>query len=94
MPTHFLATWHHEDPHDPIRLYEEVGDDRMELRKVEEFRDGRLVRADPIGDGPTSLSWVPVPNLAEIESQAEFTVQVLTLAQFDEVWERATDSII
>jgi len=93
MPSHFVATWHHEDPDDPIRIYEEIGDDRMELRKVEEFRDGRLIRADSINDGPTSLSWVPVPDIVEIEDQAEFTVEVLTDAMFDEVWRRAVDSI-
>lgn len=50
VPTHFVAHWQHTEPDDPIRIHEEVADDRTELRKAEEFRDERLVRAYSITD--------------------------------------------
>jgi hypothetical protein len=93
VPTHFVAHWQHDNEDDPVRIFEEVDDDRFETRKVEEFRDGRLVRADSGTDAATSLSWEPLPDMVEIEDQAEFTVELLTRAQFEAVWNRAADSI-
>jgi hypothetical protein len=90
VPTHFIIHWHHSAPDDPIRIFEEVDDDRTELRKVEEFRDGRLVRVDSVTDAATSLSWEPIPDIVEIEDQSEFAVELLTVEQFEEVWARAS----
>ena len=60
--TYFLANWQHDDPGDPIRIYEEVSDKRYELRKIEEFADGRLIRSDRVApELATSLSWEPLP---------------------------------
>ncbi len=39
MPSYFVCEWHHDLPDEPVLFYEEQGDDRMELRRVEEFRD-------------------------------------------------------
>jgi uncharacterized protein DUF6881 len=39
--THFQIRWDHDDPDDPLTIYEELSDERYELRKVEEFADGR-----------------------------------------------------
>jgi hypothetical protein len=92
VPSHFVAHWHHNAPDDPIRLYEELADDRTELRKVEELRDGRLIRADSVTDAATSLSWEPIPDLAEIRRQPEFTVELLGADDFEAVWARAEDA--
>jgi hypothetical protein len=91
VPSHFVAHWHHDASDDPIRIYEEVTDDPFELRKVEEFRYGRLLRADSITDAVTSLSWEPIPELAEIASQPEFSVEEITPEAFETVWKRAKD---
>jgi hypothetical protein len=90
--SHFACRWDHDFPEEPIHLYEEIDEARMEVRKVEEFRDGRLVRADSINDGPTSLSWEPVPPLADIDAQIEFTIEPLTADQFAAVWAKASDA--
>ncbi|WP_157749536.1 hypothetical protein [Jatrophihabitans sp. GAS493] len=94
MPVHFIAHWHHDDPNDPIRIYEEVGDDRTELRKVEEFRDGTLARADSINDGPTSLTWEPMPDIVEIEDQPDFSVELISAEQFEATWTQASDPVL
>jgi len=90
--SHFACRWDHDLLDEPIRVYEEIDERRMEVRKVEEYRDGRLVRADTVNDTRTSLSWEPLPGVAEIESQAEFSVEPLTAEQFDAVWTKATDA--
>ena len=92
MPSHFLAHWHHDLGDEPIRLYEELDDDRKELRKIEEFGDGRLVRTDSFNDFLPSLSSHSVPDLAEIEADPEFSVEPMTLEAFEEVWARASDA--
>jgi hypothetical protein len=92
MPTHFVAHWHHDNPDDPVRIFEEVADDRAELRKVEKFRDGRLVRADSVTNATTSLSWGRFPTYPRSRTSPESAVELLTLDQFEDVWERAVDS--
>lgn len=93
MVTHFQVRWDHDDPDDPVRIYEELSDERYELRKVEEFADGRLIRSDRINpDLATSLSWEPVPATGEIAAQEEFTVEPLTAEAFESVWTRASDA--
>ena len=49
--THFQVRWDHDDPDDPVALYEELSDERYELRKVEEFADGhpRMGEGGPTG---------------------------------------------
>ena len=87
--THFQVRWHHDHPDDPVRIYEELSDERYELRKVEEFADGRLIRSDRIdSDLTASLSWEPVPAIEEIAAQEEFTVEPLTDEAFESAWAR------
>lgn len=92
MPTHFIAHWHHDESDDPVRIYEEVAEDRTELRKVEEFRDGRFVRANSVTEAATSLSWEPIPTFNDIASQPEFSVEAITAEAFEAVWLRAEDA--
>ncbi len=93
MPTYFAARWHHEDDQDPVLLFEELDDQRYEMRKVHEFRDGRLERTDRIAlELKTSLSYVPLPTEAEIDAQPEFTLLPLTAEAFDDAWRRASDA--
>lgn len=90
--SHFACHWHHDVPEEPIRLYEEVDEAQIEVRKVHEYRDGRLVRTDTVNDSDTSLSWEPLPPLGEIAAQAEFTVEPLTATEFQDIWDRAADA--
>jgi hypothetical protein len=65
--THFQVRWHHDDLEDSVRIYEDLSDERHELREAEGFADGRLIRSDRIyPDFATSLSWELVPPEAEI----------------------------
>lgn len=62
---------------------------RYEVRKVHDFADGRLERADRVTDATTSLSWVATPSVAEIESHEEFEVRPLTADEFEDHWRQA-----
>jgi hypothetical protein len=76
-----------------VLLFEELNEQRLETRKVEEFANGRRIRADRIAPQlSTSLSWEPVPSEAEIDSQPDFTVEQLTADAFETVWSSARDS--
>lgn len=92
VPTYFAYRWEHDSPDDPVLLFEELDVDRMEMRKVHQFRDGTLERTDRVRDGArTTLSWVPVPPEQEIADQREFTVLPLSADEFEHVWQAATD---
>jgi len=95
VTTYFQVRWHHEDPDDPVRIYEELSGERYELRKIEEFADGRLIRSDRINpDFATALSWEPVTAEEEIAAQDEFTVEPLTAEAFNSAWARASDAAL
>jgi hypothetical protein len=92
-PSYFAVRWHHDSPDEPVLLFEELNEQRLETRKVEEFADGRRIRSDRIApELSTSLSWELVPSEAEIDSQSEFTVQQLSADEFEAVWNGACDS--
>lgn len=69
---------------------ERVDDDGYERRKVDEYRDGRLDRADEAASaGKTLLGDQRVPPLAELERHDEFTAVAISPHEFQAIWERA-----
>ena len=58
---------------EPVLLYAEIDDDGWEQRKGDEYRDGRLDRADHDGgSGTTLLADHRIAEVAEINTHAEF----------------------
>lgn len=88
---HYVAVeWLHDALDQPVHLYYELGADRYERRKVEEYRDGRMHAADGShGQGSTFLSWEPHPPVAEIEADPEFRLRQMTAQEFEGIWLRA-----
>ncbi|MFH9471219.1 DUF6881 domain-containing protein [Streptomyces clavifer] len=84
---HLKVIWHHESPEDPTVIWSEVGDDGYEVRKVEQYVDGRFGLAE---DGRSregsELGEVPVPPLDEIAELEEFTPSEISSAEFQESW--------
>jgi hypothetical protein len=93
VPTYFACRWNHDDPDDPVWLYEELDDQRIETRKVHEYRDGRRIRTDrEAPELDTSVSWVEIPPVEEIDAMPEFEVHPLTADEFEAVWAAAEDA--
>ncbi|WP_257993554.1 DUF6881 domain-containing protein [Cupriavidus pauculus] len=79
--------WLHHFEAEPTRLVSELDENRMETRKLEFFRDGRVgyACAGHTAYG-TELGLVPVPSLSEISSDPEFVGAMITAAEFDILW--------
>jgi len=89
MPEYLKVVWHHSLPHEPTNLYSEVVGDR-EVRKVEVYADGRAtIASESIETGDTRLSETPMPSLAEIARDPQFTPTRITGKEFEAVWLRA-----
>ena len=66
--TYLKVEWKHDIDDEPVMLYSELDDHRMELRKVEIYRDGRADTADRESrSGTTKLSIEPLPPIDEID---------------------------
>jgi hypothetical protein len=93
VPDYFACRWEHDSPDEPVVIYEELGPGRIELRKVHEFRDGRLERTDRVAlELATSLSLEPIPDEAVIDDQPEFRTSPLSAVDFEAIWRRADDA--
>ena len=91
MPTYIRVKWIHPFRDEPRWLYSELDAERWEVRKVEQFPDGRLGFADAdSSSGDTRLGEVQVPSLAEIGAISEFRPAEITKAEFEAIWRRAT----
>jgi hypothetical protein len=87
---HWKVVWHHNSPDDPVLLYSELDRERWELRKVEVYADGRMDRAE--ADSQTGSTWLSVEALApleEIRAQPEFEPEVVSVTEFDAIWNAA-----
>jgi hypothetical protein len=93
VPTYFVCRWIHDFPDEPVWLYEELDDLRMETRKVHEYRDGRRVRTDRVApELDTSLSWEEMPRVEEIDAMPDFEVRPLAADEFEAVWAASEDA--
>ena len=88
---YWKVIWHHDFDSEPVVLYNEIGEDGYEVRKVEEHRDGRLAWADETREvGGARLGEIPVGPIEDVQAQAEFSAFVTTKEQFEAMWDRAT----
>ena len=93
LNTYLRVEWKHTHADDPVMLYSELDEDRWEVRKVEVFADGRMTYADGRGaTGDTQLGEDQVPPVDEIAKNAEFAPVVISRAEFETVWSKATDA--
>jgi hypothetical protein len=87
--------WIHDMPDEPVVLYSEVDENGREVRKVEEFRDGRLDLADDLTQtGSTELSEGPLPSLEAINANPTFSGEPISEGQFHFVWSRAWERLL
>ncbi|MFI9388568.1 DUF6881 domain-containing protein [Kutzneria sp. NPDC052558] len=90
MVWYLKVEWHHEFPDEPVTLYSEVGDDGYETRKVNLFPDGHLEWADEHHEtAHTGVGEIPVPPIAEINEQDEFSAEEISRDTFEALWTQA-----
>ncbi|MFF7704339.1 DUF6881 domain-containing protein [Streptomyces lydicus] len=90
MVQYWKVSWHHHFTEEPVTLFSEIGEDGYETRKVQEYRDGRLLRTD--GSDETAeigLSEVPVGHISDVSVQPEFSAFTITEGDFEAVWSAA-----
>ncbi len=84
---YICVRWHHDFCNEPVLLYSELNDNRMEVRKIEVYSDGRIGYASPSqAVGSTRLGLEPIPELAEIACDPQFELEEITREDFEEVW--------
>ena len=87
---HIRVTWRHGHADEPVELFSELDADSREVRKVERFGDGSWGWADANGSSSsTSLGIEPVPPLAEININPEFSGWETSPAKFADFWQLA-----
>ncbi|MFL9867850.1 hypothetical protein PQR67_27055 [Paraburkholderia fungorum] len=81
------VAWTHDFEAEPIRLVSQLDNERYEVRKLEFFRDGRVGYADGHkSEMGTQLGKLPVPPLAEINSDTQFNARLIEPTLFNRLW--------
>lgn len=84
--------WHQDSPDFPVLLYSEIDDERWEVRKVDEYADGRRdLAGEGIETGQTGLGEIPTPPIDEINSDPEFSAVEIERDEFEGVWMAAKE---
>lgn len=78
----------HNEPDDiPVKTYHEMDDSRLELRRVEIFRNGTVGWASEHNStGNTHLTWEPIPTFEYIAANKNFSPKVIFAAEFNDLW--------
>ena len=84
---HLKVYWLHDFPDEPTIIYSEVDDNGWEIRKIEQYRDGRAdIAYSDIETGSTRLAEVQYSPIEEISAQDEFWPALITSADFAAAW--------
>lgn len=87
---YWKVDWNHEFEVEPVTFYSEIGEDGYEVRKVQRYRDGRLLKADSGHEsGEVGLSEIPVGAIEDVAAQPEFSALVISKEDFEAEWNRA-----
>jgi hypothetical protein len=82
--------WRHGNVDEPVRLVSELDERRMDLRKLEFFRDGAVGAAWIAGATcSTELGIEPIPPLDEINASPEFLGVEIDAETFERLWAQA-----
>ena len=89
-PTYELLEWIHDHEDEPCLIFSELDDERYETRKIEVFKDGRMVKVseDNPARGSTGLAVLPVPSIEETNAITEekLHAQEISAAEFEDLW--------
>ncbi len=87
---YWRVDWLHDFESEATRIYNEIGDDGYEVRKVHQYRDGRKLKADELHESDEiGLGTVPVGPIEDVVAQPEFEAVVITRQEFEVEWQNA-----
>lgn len=82
--------WHHDSPEGPVLLYSEVDDEGWEVRKVDEYVNGRRdLAGNGVETGSTFLAEDRTPSLEEINADPQFDGAEISSEEFESTWDAA-----
>ena len=88
--TYLKTAWTHNFRDEPVEIWCELTFDRIEVRVVEIFADGRIGFASRASSsGSTRLSESPIPSVDEIAMDPQFKPVVVTCSEFEATWSKA-----
>ena len=85
--THLRVKWKHLNPDEPVMLYSELDENRMQHRKIDIFLDGRWGFADEHEEvGGSGLGEAPTPTVEQLNSDPEYEAEEIEQAEFETLW--------
>jgi hypothetical protein len=88
---YWKVDWLHDFQSEPVRFYSEIGHDGYEIRKIQHYRDGRILKADEFHESAEiGLSEIPVGSIKDVASQPEFSAFSISREEFEQAWRCAT----
>jgi hypothetical protein len=93
--TYLMVRWKHSNADDPVLLYSELDEQRMERRKIDIYPDGRWGFADEHEEaGGTGLGEVDTPSVDELNADPEFEAAQIDEAEFERLWSARGSALI
>jgi len=90
--SYIRVRWQHGHADEPVDLWSELDAARLETRKLEIFRDGRIGYASADEEyGGTRLGEGAVPSIGDIASDTQFEPQEVSKAEFENLWDKRRD---
>ncbi|MFI5683750.1 DUF6881 domain-containing protein [Streptomyces sp. NPDC051636] len=88
---YWKVDWLHDFESEPTAFYSEIGSDGYEVRKIQLYRDGRILKSDKFHEsGEIGLSEIPVGAIEDVASQPEFSAALISQEEFEQVWQLAS----
>ena len=82
------VTWIHDFEDEPVLLYSEIDSDRIEIRKIEVYKDNSFGLAMKNYEfGGTKLGIEPIPRVDEIAEDIQFITKTISKKEFDTIWQ-------
>ncbi|SKB10104.1 hypothetical protein SAMN06295964_3102 [Aeromicrobium choanae] len=87
---HLQVRWSHGSTDHQVMLYSEIDNDGYEIRKVDEYANGRLdLAGEGIETGSTGLGTERIPPMEEINVDPQSRAAPLDPVEFEQIWDRA-----
>jgi hypothetical protein len=88
--SYFHAVWFNAEADEPVDWYDELDAKRYPLRCVRRYRDGRLEAFSYASDNWRDvMPEGPIPPVAEINSNPEFSAKEISKTEFETMWTEA-----